>query len=252
MLMDGDGLTFRLLGAVTICGRDGQSVEIPASKQRVLLISLLLRPNEWIPSSRLIDNLWGEEPPKSAVGNLKTYIWRLRVILKEITGNSRVQSRPGSYRLAVTPGELDTTLFEELVRQGQHALAGGQPELAAKSFSGALTLWRSEPFDDAPAALVESHLVQLREWFYSAQEQLVEAHLALGQPERAIPMLRAMLAEQPLRERLWAQLISALIQLGRRAEAVAAYQEVYRLLDRELGLEPGIGIKAAYLSALGG
>lgn len=245
-------LVFRLLGAVAICAADGQLVEVTAAKQRILLTVLLLRANEWVPHSRLIDAIWGGQPPRSAIGNLKTYIWHLRVTLRRLTGSARVQSRPGSYRLAVATGELDTVLFEELAHRGRRALASGQLEHAERFLDEALALWRDEPFDDAPVDLIEPQLARLREHFYSAREQLVETQLARGRPEQAIPMLRSMLAEQPLRERLWAQLIDALVLAGRRAEAVVAYQQVRRLLDHELGLAPGPGIRAAYRSALDG
>ena len=78
-------LTFRLLGSVTIHGSSGECVELPAAKQRMLLTALLLRPNEWVTSTHLIDTLWGEVPPRSAMGNLKTYVWRLRVVLYDLT-----------------------------------------------------------------------------------------------------------------------------------------------------------------------
>jgi DNA-binding SARP family transcriptional activator len=250
--VDTDGPTFRLLDSVTVRGPSGECVELPAAKQRMLLTALLLHPNEWVTSTRLIDALWGEVPPRSAMSNLKTYVWRLRVLLYDLTGSSRVQSRAGSYRLDVGHGELDTMLFADLIGQGRPMLAAGRPDLAAQALDGALALWRKEPYDDSPAPLlVESRLAHLRELFYSAQEQLVEIRLSMRQPDRVIPMLRMTLAQQPLRERPWAQLISALIQAGRRAEAVAAYREVSLLLHRELGLEPGSGIKTAYLSALG-
>jgi DNA-binding SARP family transcriptional activator len=245
-------LTFRVLGAVTICGSDGSSVEVSSFRQRTLLIALLLHPNVWIPVPRLIDMVWGERPPKSAVNNLKTYVWRLRNLFLAVTGAHRVQSRSGGYRLVLDHGELDLHVFEDLALRGEQALIASEFELAIDLLTGALALWRSEPFDDAPAVLVESRITRLREKLCTAQEQLVQAHLALDQPDRALTLVRELLADQPLRERPWALLIRALTQADRRAEAVTAYREVCHLLDYELGLEPGPILRMAYQHLLSG
>jgi len=229
-----------------VCGPAGSIAEVTTAKQRTLLVALLLRPNEWVRQSQLVDALWEERPPRSAVSNVKTYVWQLRGMLSEATGSQRVDSRPGGYRLVLHPGELDAQVFDELAERGRAAIAGGRLPEAVNLYDQALALWRDEPFDDVPTALVEAEAIRLRERRWSVREELVEARLGLGEAISVIPTLRAMLVEQPLRERVWGQLILALAQVERRAEALAAYQEVYQILDRELGLPPGPGLQALH------
>ncbi|WP_320064191.1 AfsR/SARP family transcriptional regulator [Micromonospora sp. RTGN7] len=243
----GHAVRYRVLDAVAVRGTDGTWREAPTAKQRTLLASLLLRGNEWVAVGRLIEMVWGGHPPRSAPGNLKTYVWRLRSLLVQAgQGGDRLESRPGGYRLVVEPGELDLYVFQELADRGRRALAAGDATEAGRLLTTALSLWPAESVDTSPEMLPETDRDHLRELLRGTQAALVEAELAAGRPDSTITLLRRLVADQPLVEQWWAMLIRALALAGRRAEAIIAYQRVCRLLDRELGLTPGALLRDAY------
>lgn len=242
---------FKVLGPVELAGLGDASVGALAAKPRALLAVLLLRPNQWVPTSYLVEALW-EKPPPSASGNLRTYVWQLRALLTAVTGAQQLDSRPGVYRLNAQRDEIDLHVFTGLLGQATLAMGTGQAATAVRLLTSALDLWRGEPFQDVPALQVRPEVVALREQRWAAIECLVEARLVLGQAHPAISELRSMLAEQPFREQMWILLIRALNQLGRRADALAAYREVCQLLRRELGLEPGRQLRDAQRLILNG
>ncbi|WP_018352594.1 AfsR/SARP family transcriptional regulator [Longispora albida] len=241
-------MMIRVLGSLLICGPDGAAADVPAAKPRTLLAALLLRPGEWVRAAQLVSALW-ENPPRSAAGNLRTYVWQLRALLTEVTGRPRLDGRPGWYRLDLAPGETDAGEFTRLGAEGCAALARGEAGQAVTLLSSALALWRGEPYEDVPASVVEAQLVALRELRWATWERLAQARLALGEAPAVVAELRPVLITEPYREQMWILLIQALTQLGRRAEALAAYREVYTLLGRDLGLEPGKELQAAHRSA---
>jgi DNA-binding SARP family transcriptional activator len=235
-------MEFRILGPVEV--RDGDRLlPVDAPKQRALLVALLLDANHVLSTEQLIDRLWGQQPPRSARVTLQNYVHRLRAALRPAGGDGRqdrlVTLRPG-YLLRVGPGELDLHRFQQLVEDGRAAAAAGRFAVAADRLRTALGLWRGPalagvalgPAQEADAA----HLEQLR---MHALEQRIEADLALGRHHDLVDELRALIAEQPLREHTHAQLMLALYRCGRRAEALDAYQQARRSLVEELGLEPG-------------
>ncbi|MFF5173706.1 BTAD domain-containing putative transcriptional regulator [Micromonospora sp. NPDC000089] len=246
-------MRFRVLDAVAVRNADGTWREAPTAKQRSLLASLLLRGNEWVAVGRLIEMVWAGHPPRSAPGNLKTYVWRLRSLLVAAGHDSdRLESRPGGYRLLVEPGELDLHVFHELADRGRQALAAGDPADAGRHLTAALSLWAADPVGSSAVEMPAVDRVHLQELLRGAQAVLVEAELAAGRPDSTITLLRRLVADQPLVEQWWAMLIRALALAGRRAEAITAYQRVCRLLDRELGLTPGALLRDAYGRVLGG
>ncbi|MFC4149601.1 AfsR/SARP family transcriptional regulator [Micromonospora mangrovi] len=243
----GHAVRYRVLDTVAVRTTDGTWREAPTAKQRSLLASLLMRSNEWVTAGRLTELLWAEHPPRSAPGNLKTYVWRLRTLLVEAGhGSDRLESRPGGYRLRVEPGELDLHVFHGLVDQGRQALAAGDPADAGRLLAAALSLGPAEPVESRPEAMSAADRAHLHELLRGTQAVLIEAELAAGHPDGTITLLRRLVADQPLAEQWWAMLIRALALAGRRAEAITAYQRACRLLDRELGLTPGALLRDAY------
>src|SRR5262249_8852708 len=149
-------------------------------KQRALLAQLLLRANTAVPRGELVDAVWGERPPKSAVGALQVYVHGLR----QAFGAERIVTRGASYRLQVDPGELDLERFERLVTAARAALAQERPAQAAERLDEALALWRGPALaglldDDTARAASEA----LEEQRVEALELRIDAHLALGEPE---------------------------------------------------------------------
>jgi DNA-binding SARP family transcriptional activator len=220
---------YRILGPLEVAGVEPGVLRRP--KPRALLALLLLHPNEVMSTDRIVEALWGEEPPAKAVGSLQNFVSALRKAL----GPDVLVTHPPGYVLRVGPDELDLARFELLVKRAVGAPATERAELLQE----ALALWRGEPLadlTDEPFALAEARrLEQLR---LAAVEEHVDAELALGSHARVIGELEALVRDNPLRERLRGQLMLALYRSGRQAEALRVYDEGRRLLD-ELGLAPG-------------
>jgi predicted ATPase/DNA-binding SARP family transcriptional activator len=222
---------FRLLGPLEVAC-DGDVLSVARPRQRALLALLLLHANEVVSRERLVDRLWGEEPPRAAANALQVAVHGLRKVL----GRQRILTRGSGYVLRVDPGELDLDLFRQLVERSR----GQEPAAAAKSLGEALALWRGPALadvGDAPFARPERG--RLEELRLAAREQRLEAELALGRHAELVGELESLIAEQPFRERLRRLLILALYRSGRQAEALAAYHDARAALVEELGIEPG-------------
>lgn len=228
-------MEFRLLGPFEVYDR-GHPLEVGAGKQRALLAVLLLRAGEVVSTDHLIDALWGERAPASALNSIHIYVSHLR----KAVGNGRLQTRGHGYLLALEPEQLDLGRFERLLGEGRELLAGGEAERAADTLRAALALWRGPPLSDfASEPFAQDEIARLEELRLAALEERIEADLALGRHAELVPELEPLVREQPLRERLRAQLMLALYRSGRQTEALDAYRQARRLLAEELGLEPG-------------
>jgi YVTN family beta-propeller protein len=215
---------------------DGRRLALGGPKQRAVLAMLLLDANRPVSRDRLIDRLWGESPPPSAAHTLDDYVSRLRRAL----GAARIERHPAGYLIRVEPGELDLERFEALLEQGRAAAADGDAVQASTVLGEALDLWRGRALADLenePFATSESERLEERRLL--AEEARIEAELELGRGGELVGELERLVAEHPFRERLLGQLMLALYQAGRQAEALAAYQAGRRRLAAELGLEPG-------------
>jgi predicted ATPase/DNA-binding SARP family transcriptional activator len=219
---------------VEAVGDDGP-VRLGAPKQRALLALLLLHANEVVTRERLVDAVWGDAPPRSAVQSLQVYVHALRRAL----GADRVETRGTGYRLRLDPDELDLARFEELVERGREALAAGRPGDGAKDLGRALELWVGAPLADLAGEPVhETETAQLEERRLRALELLHDAQLALGQHDALVPELQRLIAAEPYRERLRIQHALALYRAGRQADALAACRAARELLVEELGVDP--------------
>jgi predicted ATPase/DNA-binding SARP family transcriptional activator len=206
---------------------EGRALSIERGRQRALLGYLLLRANEVVAQDRLVDALWGESPPASAVTALHGYVSRLRRLL----GDGRLETRPPGYVLRVEPDELDLHRFRALLDQDRH--------------EDALALWRGPPLDDlAFHDFAQSEIARLEELRLSAVEGRFERELADGRHADVVGELAAAARAHPLRERLAGQLMLALYRSGRQADALTAYRATRTTLVEELGLEPGEELKA--------
>jgi YVTN family beta-propeller protein len=226
---------FRILGSVE--ARDnGRAVTLGGPKQRAVLAILLLRANEAVSRDRLIDAIWGEQPPATAAHTLDNYVLRLRKAL----GGERLARRPPGYMLHVEPGELDLDRFEGLLQEGRERRAAGDALGAREALGAALALWHGRALADLvfePFGAQESE--RLEERRVQALEERLEADLELGLSAELVPELEALAREHPFRERLLGQLMIALYRCGRQAEALAAFQLARQRSAVELGLEPG-------------
>ncbi len=218
----------------------GQVIPLGGAKQRALLAVLLLNSNEVVSRGRLIDGLWGEDPPATAAHTVETYVSRLRRALRDAGSRDALITRPPGYMLRIDPEELDLNRFENLMRDGRRMLGEGNPEAAAESLRRALALFRGPPLDDvAFFPFAQAELGRLAEMRMAALEERIDADLAAGKSGELIGELEALVKTYPLRERLHGQLILALYRAGRQADGLDAYRRARRHLAEELGVEPG-------------
>src|SRR4051794_20906442 len=235
----GSTLEFRILGPLEV-SRDARSLPLGSPKQRALLAVLLLHANEPLSRDRLVEELWGEAAPATVNAALSGYLTKLRRVLANGDGDDVLATRAPGYVLHVEPEALDAAVFERLVVEGRGALGRGEATDAAARLGEALALWRGRALADlADETFAQPEIRRLEELRVAAIEERVDADLALGRHDGLVPELEALVAQQPYRERLRAQLILALYRCGRQADALAAYQAARRTLDEELGLEPG-------------
>jgi DNA-binding SARP family transcriptional activator/streptogramin lyase len=231
----GDAPEFRILGSFEASVR-GKPLEVGAGKQRALLTVLLLSGGEIVSTDRLIDALWEDDPPASALNSVHIYVSQLRKKL----GNGRLETRGQGYRLALEPDQLDLGRFERLLAEGRELLAAGESGHAAETLRAALALWRGPPLSDfASEPFSQGEIARLEELRLEAVEDRIEADLALHRQAELVSELDALVRRHPLRERLRAQLMLALYRSGRQTEALDAYGQGRRMLAEELGLRPG-------------
>ena len=224
-------LEVRILGVLEVRA-DGRDLKLRSAKQRELLAVLLLHQGQVVSRDRLVDALWGEAPPDTATKALQVHVSQLR---KAQVG---VETQAPGYLLRLDGDAVDSKRFERLAREGAAALAGGEAERAADLLREALALWRGPPLADfGSAEFAQPEIARLEELRVSAVENRIEADLALGRGD-VVGELEALIASQPFRERLRRQLMLALYQGGRQAEALAAYRETHRVLAEELGIDP--------------
>ena len=231
----------RLLGPLEVTA-DGRTLELGGGRQRALLALLALRPGQVVSTDALVESLWGEQPPPTAHKALQGLISQLRRALSPL-GDGVIATRPPGYALDVDPDSIDVHRFERLAALGREALES-DPRGAVVQLREALGLWRGEAlaeFAYEPFAQAEiGRLVELR---VSASEDRFDAELATGRHVDVVPELRALVAANPLRERLRGQLMLALSRAGRQADALEVYREGRVVLDRELGLEPDVELR---------
>ena len=234
-------MEFRLLGPLEVL-HDGAEVPVRGARQRELLALLLLHAGQVVSNDRLMDALWGERQPSAGATALRVRVSQLRKALGP--GGGRLVTRAPGYALLVEPGELDLQRFERALDRAAAALPD-DPAAAAAHASTALSLWRGAPLADvAYSSYAQAAVARLEELRAVALELRVEAELALGHHAQVVGELQQLVAEHPLRERLWGQLMLALYRDGRQADALAVYRAARRRLVEEVGIEPGPGLRA--------
>ncbi|MFI6687949.1 ATP-binding protein [Streptomyces sp. NPDC050485] len=237
-------MRYLLLGPLCIEGPEA----VPAgARLRSLLAFLLLNAGRTVPAGRLVDALYGQEPPAGASGALQSQVSRLRKTVD-------IEYGPAGYRLVADPDDVDVLRFEQLARDGARAREAGDPARAAVLLREALGLWRGPALMDVPdAPFAAAQSARLEELRAGAVEERAEAELALGtDPAELLPWLREAVAAHPLRERLRGQFMRALRRAGRAAEALAEYERARALLADELGTDPSPELAAVHLSILRG
>ncbi|WP_117209604.1 AfsR/SARP family transcriptional regulator [Allorhizocola rhizosphaerae] len=242
-------MRFEVLGPLRVLGITGEIV-IGARRDRLVLSKLLTEPNRAVSMETLIDAVWADGPPRTAAKNIQVYVYQLRKALGE---PGRITRQPHGYRLMVGDGEFDAAEFEALVELARRSIETGNVRGGRSYLAEALGLWRGPAYSDLASvdALRES-TTRLNEARLQAVEERIGADLALGEHQRVVAELSGMVHEHPLRERFRGQLMIALFRCGRSAEALAVYQDGYRILRDQLGVEPAEPLQRIHLDILRG
>jgi DNA-binding SARP family transcriptional activator len=232
---------FRLLGPLEVTV--GEPVAIHGRKQRALLTVLLLHANKVVSTDRLVNDVWGEKPPPTAIASLQNAVSALR----KIVGDDALLTRPPGYVLAVDPARLDLTRFEQLVATARALPA----ENRAAALRDALALWRGPALAEFEyEAFAQDEIRRLEELRLTTVEDRIDADLELGRHAETVGELETLVAQNPLRERLRGQLMLALYRSGRQADALEAYRHARRALTDELGIEPTPSLQHLHASIL--
>jgi DNA-binding SARP family transcriptional activator len=224
-------LDLRLLGPLEVEDASGP-IALGGQKQRALLCVLALNAGRVVAIDRLLDQLWGEHPPRTAGTSLQNMVSHLRKAL----GADRVQTKAPGYMLRADDDETDLGRFEHLLEEAR-TLTG---EARGRALTTALALWRGPPLADfAYEPFAQGEIRRLDELRLSTLEERIDADLECGRHAELVGELEPMVADQPFREHLRGQEMLALYRSGRQAEALQTYHDGRRVLVDELGIEPG-------------
>jgi WD40 repeat protein/DNA-binding SARP family transcriptional activator len=227
-------MQIRVLGPLE-ASVDDRPVALGGAKQRAVLAMLGLEANRAVTADRLIEGLWGEQPPPSAAKMVQNYIWRLRKLLED-DGGAEIVTRGRGYELRIDRELVDACRLEQLVAEASRSAAAGEPGNAARA---ALGLFRGDPLADvADEPFANPEIRRLEELRLTAAELAIDADLASGRHQELVGEIEGLLADNPLRERLHAQRMLALYRCGRQAEALEAYRQARQTLVEQIGIEP--------------
>ncbi|MEU9063469.1 BTAD domain-containing putative transcriptional regulator [Streptomyces sp. NPDC048430] len=247
-------MRFEVLGPLRAWDGD-RELDLGFPQQRALLSMLLAQAGRPVGTSTIIDALWGEDPPDSAVNMVRRYVGELRRLLEPglvpRAPGRRLNRRAGGYVLQVEQEEFDLLEFRGLTERGTRAVATGRTEEAVSHFIKALRLWQGEVAMGIPAS-VRAHAV-----FSSIERELVrtaqlaaDAALLCDRADDVLPWLRRAVALDPLNEPLHARVVMTLAAAGFQAEALVAFEEIRHRLLEELGVSPGPELSDAHLQVL--
>ncbi|MFG3589858.1 BTAD domain-containing putative transcriptional regulator [Streptomyces sp. NPDC047990] len=233
-----------VLGALAV-RENGVSITPTAPKPRQVLALLALRADQVVPVVALVEELWGNSPPRSARTTLQTYVLQLRELLAQALEGGRsgakdvLMTLPGGYLLVSGGGRSDVREFERLAGEGYRAMDQGAFTEAARTLAGALELWTGPAFADVTAgAQLAMEIRRLEESRLCALDQRIEADLRLGRHRELLPELTVLTSRYRTHENLHAQFMLALHRSGRRSESLSVFHQLRATLVNDLGLEP--------------
>ena len=255
MVDAGVGLVVRLLGSVS-ASVDGVDLDLGPAGPRSLFAALALRANTVVTRDELTDALWGEHAPRTADGNIYSYVSNLRKVLEPGRSGGRlhdvlVRSR-GGYMLALRPGGLDLALFEGSAVAARAAMAAGDHATALSECDAALSMWRGHALGGVVGPLAELERDRLGLRRLEVQELRCTALLETGSAATAVGELAALIAGHPLNERLHEMQMLAMCRSGRQADALRVYQQLRDRLAEELGVDPGPALRELHQLVLAG
>jgi DNA-binding SARP family transcriptional activator len=240
----------KLLGslAATI---DGSSFVPTASKQRQLLAILALNAGRTVPVSMIMEEIWGDRPPRSAATTLQTYIGKLRRELEfSLPANSQhsakdvIATEQVGYRLNIHPLDVDAVEYDQLAALGRRAADDGDYSTAATKLAAALELWRGSALSDiATGSHLMIEVVRLEESRLSDLDLRIEADMCLGRHRKLLGELAALCARYPMSENFYAQYMLALYRSGRQCRALEVYQGLRATMVDQLGVDPSVRVR---------
>ena len=236
-----------MLGSLEVRTDDGVLADVPGARLRGLLIALALEPGHVIQKATLVDWIWGERPPADAANALQRLVSRLRKSLPA----GLVEGQPDGYRLKVVPDAVDAVRFERLVGQARNEEDPGRVRLLRE----ALALWRGAAMQDVglpDSAAFDAAVTRLDGLRLTAMEDRFDAEISLGHGGELVTELTDLVAAHPLRERLVAALMRALVATGRDTEALLLYQRTREALADALGVDPAPELAALHVALLRG
>jgi predicted ATPase/DNA-binding SARP family transcriptional activator len=223
----------RLLGPVDVVVHDHPQ-QVHGLRRKAVLAVLALHGGEIVSTGRLLEAVWGDAAPPTALNTLQSHVSYLRKVLGR---KAAIIARPPGYLLDLGDDPTDVHLVERLLREGRQSVDPGQ---SARSFRAALALWRGQPMADLIGLVwLDAQAERLDLLRAEVERALFEAQLAAGEHGRLVPDLERMAARHPLDEQVHGQLMLALYRNGRQADALAVYHRLRRTLDEELGIDPG-------------
>ena len=251
-LVDGSrGLLIELLGPVE-ARVDGRPVALGGQRPRALLAVLALMGGRVVTTDRLIDELWGEDPPARARESLQMHVSRLRKGLAEAGADGgRLVSRAGGYLLDVRPGECDVDRWQQALGRARRARADGEPRVAREGIEEALGVWRGQPLGGVGTnGMLAAERARLEEERLGAVIEGIELDLELGRHGELLGHLEALVIAHPFQERLVELQMLALYRSGRQADALAAFQAARGRFVDELGIEPAESLRELHRDVL--
>ena len=231
-------LDFRLLGPLRVLV-SGEPKHVGGPRQQIVLTTLLLEANRVVPVERLVEAVWGQDPPTTARAQIQMAVWQLRRRFAEWTDAELIVSYPAGYAIEVPAATIDMLRFDQAVAAGRDAVRRGDIGSAVQQLRGALDMWRGSAASGVDSRVVQAAVLRLDEQRLGVLEECLELELRLGRHHEVIGELKELVTAYPLREGLQAHLMLALYRAGRQAEALGAYREAHRVLTEEYGLDPG-------------
>ncbi|MFG2877468.1 BTAD domain-containing putative transcriptional regulator [Streptomyces sp. NPDC048337] len=225
---------------------NGGSIVPTAGKPRQVLSLLALYPGRVIPVPTLMEEIWGTQPPQSALTTLQTYILQLRRRLgtamgPDAPGSAKdvLATRHGGYLLQIPEDSVDVHDYEHLTREGQAAFETGDDQVSAARLRAALELWRGPALVDVRVGpILDIEVMRLEESRLVTVERRIDADLRLGRHAELIAELTELTARHPQHEGLHSQVMVALYRSGRQATALDVYRRLRARLIEDLGVEP--------------
>jgi DNA-binding SARP family transcriptional activator len=232
-------MDFKILGPFEII-ESSQNIVPTALKPRQVIALLTLRRNSVVRTSELIDELWEDSPPVSAMTTLQTYIYKLRKVFQKYGAGEILQTKPAGYMLDISSENVDLYWFEKAIKEGRALLDGGDPARAAEILADALAIWRGPALVDVVTGnLLSAYVTRIEEVRFRTLELRIETELRLGRHLELIGELKSLVVGYPLHEGFHMSLMTALYHSGRRYEALDVYRTLRSNLVEEIGLEPG-------------